>query len=105
MSDIAFLHRNEYGAFPEVVVSAPGVVTLLGEPTDYDEGIRYFRGAVRYEHPSYIDRLIAHAYRKKGDIESEYKEWQHCLTIFTDDQYHIDIVEKHLEAAKEKLGK
>lgn len=72
---------------------------------DYDEGIKYFRGATRYKHPSYIDRLIAHAYRKKGDIEAEYKQWQYCLTVFQDDDYHIDIVKKHLEKAKEKLEK
>lgn len=70
---------------------------------DYDDGIRYFRDAVRYEHPNYIDRLIAHAYRKKGDIESEYRQWQYCLTIFQDDSYHIDIVKKHLKAAENRL--
>jgi tetratricopeptide (TPR) repeat protein len=70
---------------------------------DYDEAIRYFRGAARYKHPSYIDRLIAHAYRKKGDIEAEYKQWQHCLTIFQNDSYHIDITDKHLRKAQEKL--
>ena len=71
----------------------------------YGEGIKYFKGALRYEHPSYIDRLIAHAYRKMGDIEAEYREWQRCLTVFTDDNYHIKLVRKHLEQAKEKLIK
>lgn len=70
---------------------------------NYDESIRCFRSAARYKHPSYIDRLIAHAYRKKGDIEAEYKQWEHCLTIFQDDSYHIDIVKQHLEKAEEKL--
>ncbi len=70
----------------------------------YDEGVRYFRMAIRMKHPSYIDRLIAHGYRKKGDIESEYKEWQRCLTVFTDDKYHMDIVKQHLEKAKKKLA-
>lgn len=71
---------------------------------NYDEAIRCFRGAIRVKHPSYIDRLIAHAYRKKGDIESEYREWQRCLTIYKDDSYHITIVKEHLEKAKEKLA-
>lgn len=71
---------------------------------DYDKGIRYFRGAIRYKHPSYIDRLIAHGYRKKGDIEAEYIEWQRCLTVFKDDEYHVNIVKRHLEKAKKKLG-
>ncbi|MBU4377221.1 MAG: tetratricopeptide repeat protein [Candidatus Omnitrophica bacterium] len=70
---------------------------------NYEEGIRHFRAAIRYKHPSYIDRLIAHAYRKEGDIESEYKEWQRCLTVFTDDPYHMQLSREHLEKAKEKL--
>ena len=70
---------------------------------DYDEGIRYFRNATRYKHPSYIDRLIAHAYRKKGDIEAEYKQWQNCLKVFKDDEYHIGIVKEHLEKVRKKL--
>ena len=70
---------------------------------NYDEGMRYFSGATRFKHPSYIDRLIAHAHRKKLDIEAEYRQWQHCLTVFKDDSYHISIVKKHLEEAKKKL--
>ena len=38
MTEINSLHLREYGAPPEVIVSAPGVVTLLGEQTDYNEG-------------------------------------------------------------------
>ncbi|MBL7071241.1 MAG: hypothetical protein ISS26_03605 [Candidatus Omnitrophica bacterium] len=68
-----------------------------------DEGARYFKIATRFDHPSYIDRMVAHAYRKKGDIESEYKQWQHCLTVFTDDEYHINISKRHLEAAGNRL--
>ncbi len=71
---------------------------------NYDEGIRCFRMAIRMKHPGYIDRMIAHGYRKKGDIESEYKEWQRCLTVFTDDKYHMDIVKQHLDEAKKKLA-
>lgn len=69
----------------------------------YDEGVKYFKSATRYKHPSHIDRLIAHAYRKAGNIEAEYKQWQYCLTIFQNDSYHIEIVKKHLEIAKRKL--
>jgi len=38
MADVFSLHRQEYGADPEVVASAPGVVNLMGEHTDYNEG-------------------------------------------------------------------
>ena len=68
---------------------------------NYDEAIKYFKGSARVEHPSYIDRLIAHTYRKKGDIEAEYKQWQYCLTIFKDDDYHINMVKRHLKQAEE----
>lgn len=71
---------------------------------DYDEAIRYLRGATKYEHPSFVDRLIAHAYRKKGDIEAEYRQWQYCLTIFQNDSYHIDIVKRYIEEARAKLA-
>ncbi|AEJ61164.1 GHMP kinase [Spirochaeta thermophila DSM 6578] len=38
MSDIRELHREEYGVLPEIAVSAPGVVSLLGEHTEEHEG-------------------------------------------------------------------
>jgi galactokinase len=38
MADSITLHRKEYGTYPEVAFSAPGVVNLLGEHTDYNEG-------------------------------------------------------------------
>ena len=38
MNDIIALHRAEYSADPEKVVSAPGVVTLMGEYTEQSEG-------------------------------------------------------------------
>lgn len=31
---------------------------------DYETAIKYFRGATRYPHPEYIDRLIVHAQEK-----------------------------------------
>ncbi|MDR1894485.1 MAG: galactokinase [Spirochaetales bacterium] len=38
MIDLAEIHKNEYGCKPEVVGSAPGVLNILGEHTDYNEG-------------------------------------------------------------------
>ena len=38
MSDIASLHCTEYGAQPEVVASAPGVVNLMGAHTETTDG-------------------------------------------------------------------
>lgn len=39
MKELSSLHRAEYGSDPEVVVSAPGVINLMGEHTDYNEGL------------------------------------------------------------------
>jgi tetratricopeptide (TPR) repeat protein len=70
---------------------------------NYDESIKYYRSAIRYEHPEYIDRLIAHAYRKKGDIVREYEEWLRCEKLYRDNKHHVKIVDRHLKSAREKL--
>ena len=51
----------------------------------------------------YIDRLIAHAYRRDGDIENEYEEWLRCLEIFVEDEHHMAIVKKHMDRARMRL--
>ncbi len=38
MNDIAYLHKAEYKEIPEVTVSAPGIVTFMGEYTDLCDG-------------------------------------------------------------------
>lgn len=38
MDDIVSLHREEYGVKPEVIAEAPGIVNIMGEHTDYNEG-------------------------------------------------------------------
>jgi len=52
-----------------------------------------------------VDRYMDFMRENIGNklIESEYKEWQRCLTVFTDDPYHVAIVREHLKKAKEKL--
>jgi len=70
---------------------------------NYDEAIKYFRRATRFTHPSYIDRLIAHAYAKKNDLENAKKEWERCLGVFQDDIYHIGLAKKNLKKIDEQL--
>lgn len=37
--DLPAVHRSEFGTEPEIVVSAPGTINLMGEHTDYNEGL------------------------------------------------------------------
>jgi galactokinase len=38
MNGLISCHRNEHGSNPEVIASAPGILNLMGEHTDYNEG-------------------------------------------------------------------
>ncbi len=38
MKNLISLHKREYGEEPEIIVSAPGSIKLMGEHTDYNEG-------------------------------------------------------------------
>ncbi|MBN1685985.1 MAG: galactokinase [Spirochaetales bacterium] len=38
MNEIVRFHRDEYGQEPEVIVSAPATINLMGEHTDYSDG-------------------------------------------------------------------
>ena len=52
------LFQRVFGSLPEVVVSAPGRVNLIGEHTDYNDG---------FVLPAAIDRAIAYAGRRRND--------------------------------------
>jgi len=58
MNDVISLHRAEYSADPEKVVSAPGVVTLMGEYTEQSEG---------FVLPVAINRTITVAVSRRKD--------------------------------------
>ncbi|MBI9103353.1 MAG: galactokinase [Spirochaetales bacterium] len=38
MTDLVKIHQEEYGCRPEYIGSAPGILNLMGEHTDYNEG-------------------------------------------------------------------
>lgn len=67
---------------------------------DYDRAVYYLRKAGRFKHPSYVDRLIAHAYRKSGDRKKEAEEWKRCIALYPDDKYNREIANKFLKAIK-----
>lgn len=73
---------------------------------DYDEAVRWYRKAVEFsQHPIFIDRLIAHSLRKKGNLQGAYQEWLRLKTINPDDTYHQEIVELNLKIVEEELKK
>jgi len=51
-------HKKEYETNPEIIVSAPGIINLLGEHTDYNEG---------YVIQAAIDRSVHIAVSKRSD--------------------------------------
>lgn len=61
MTDIRELHKEEYGSFPEIVVTAPAVVSLLGEHTE-DYG-----GAV-LQYASHLRCAVAVSRRKDSSL-------------------------------------
>lgn len=67
---------------------------------DYEKAIACFRNADRFKHPSYVDRLIAHAYRKLGNRIKEAEEWKRCIALHPDDEYNREIADKFLKAIK-----
>lgn len=77
--------------------------TYFHKAQNYDEAIKYFRRAIRFPHPDYIDRMIAHAFLKKGDIKQACEEWRRIVKLFPEDRLSQDWlkkVEAMLEEAK-----
>lgn len=67
---------------------------------EYKQAIHYFESATRFEHPAYVDRLIAHGYRKLGDKKAEEQQWKRCLELYPDDKYNTKIVTGFLKKIK-----
>lgn len=73
---------------------------------NYDEAIKWYKEAVKFpEHPLYIDRLIAHNLRKKGDLEAARQEWFRLRKLYPDDKYHREVVDLNLKIVEEELKK
>jgi tetratricopeptide (TPR) repeat protein len=78
--------------------------TYFHKAQNYDEAIKYFRRCISFEHPDYIDRMIAHAFLKKGDIESAYREWQRIVALHPEDRLSRDWLEKTGDMIKKVMG-
>jgi galactokinase len=58
MTDVASLHKEEYGNLPQVVTAAPGVVNIMGEHTEHTGGFAL---------PFAIDRYLYFAVSPRKD--------------------------------------
>ncbi len=53
--------------------------TYFDKIRDYDEAARWLGAAIRFEHPEYIERLIAHGYERLPDIPKSLEWYDYCL--------------------------
>jgi len=53
--------------------------TLFDKVKDYEEAPKWFRAAMRYPHPEYVDRLVGHAYERMPDIPRALDAYDYCM--------------------------
>ncbi len=53
--------------------------TYYDKVRNYDEAAKWLRHAIQFKHPSYIERLIAHAYERKPDIPKALDWYDYCI--------------------------
>lgn len=73
---------------------------------NYDEAVKWYKKAIEFHgHLPYVDRAVAHNLRKKGDLQAALQEWVKLKSLYPDDQYHQEIVEKNLKIVEEEIKK
>ncbi|MFO8082279.1 MAG: tetratricopeptide repeat protein [Armatimonadota bacterium] len=53
--------------------------TYFDKIRDYDEAARWLGAATKFEHPEYIERLIAHGYERLPNMPEALKWYDYCL--------------------------
>jgi tetratricopeptide (TPR) repeat protein len=53
--------------------------TYFDKVEDFEEATKWFRAAMRYPHPEYVDRLVGHAYERMPDIPKALDAYDYCL--------------------------
>jgi len=53
--------------------------TYYDKLDDFEEATKWFRSCLQFEHPEYIERLIAHAYERLPDIPKALDWYDYCL--------------------------
>ncbi len=68
----------------------------------YDLAIQYFSLARKYEHPPYVDRMLAHAYEKNGQLLEAWKLWRQLLKDEGQKNFR-DNIKKNIDRLEKKL--
>ncbi|MCD6351347.1 MAG: tetratricopeptide repeat protein [Armatimonadetes bacterium] len=53
--------------------------TYFDKIKDYDQATKWLEAAIQFEHPEYIERLIAHAYERIPDIDKALDWYDYCI--------------------------
>ncbi len=53
--------------------------TYFDKIKNYDEATKWLEAAIQFEHPEYIERLIAHAYERIPDIDQALDWYDYCI--------------------------
>lgn len=53
--------------------------TYFDKVEDFEEASRWFRAAMRYPHPEYVDRLVGHAYERMPAIPKALDAYDYCM--------------------------
>ena len=71
--------------------------TYFHKAEDYANAVIYFKKATEYEHPDYIDRMVAHAYEKNGELKKALEVWQELQKKGTDSETTKRIFKKSIK--------
>ena len=53
---------------------------------NYKLASEYFAGAVKLEHPAYVNRMLAHSYQRSGQLEKSLEEWGRIVETRPEDK-------------------
>jgi len=60
--------------------------TYFDKIRDYKEAAKWFEAAIQFDHPEYIERLIAHAFERLPEIDRALEWYDFCLKRRPNDQ-------------------
>ncbi|MBI1871344.1 MAG: hypothetical protein HYS07_09150 [Chlamydiae bacterium] len=77
--------------------------TYFYKAKDYPNAIRYLRHGIKYEHPQFVEHLLAHAYEKNGELKEALNVWKDIQQRPTRNQVLDSVVNRFIHELGEKL--